>query len=301
MGLVETQQTLRMNGLRHRVRLQVDGGLKTGLDVVKAAILGADSFGFGTAPMLAIGCKYLRVCHLNNCATGVATQNETLRKLHFKGTKDKVVCYFQFVAEEVREILSAIGAHSLNDIIGRPELLEIVEGKTEKQQRLDLSPLLSTAEVPEEVPRRCTTSRNEPWDKGELAQQMVSDALPNILDGTGGVFEYPISNTNRSSAQDCPGKLQSRSWKSRRQSRLTSKVLLARVSVHGTRQVSNSILKAMQMTMLAKEWRAEKSLSNHLGTVRWNPAIRQLQAIPAFTEQQVVSFLLQVPQENDLR
>ena len=198
MGLVETQQTLRMNGLRHRVRLQVDGGMKTGLDVVKAAILGADSFGFGTAPMLAIGCKYLRVCHLNNCATGVATQNETLRELHFKGTKDKVVRYFQFVAEEVREILSAIGAHRLNDVIGRPELLEIVEGKTEKQQRLDLSPLLSTAEVPEEVPRRCTTSRNEPWDKGELAQKMVSDALPNILDGTGGVFEYPISNTNRS-------------------------------------------------------------------------------------------------------
>ena len=198
LGLVETQQTLRMNGLRHRVRLQVDGGLKTGLDVVKAAMLGADSFGFGTAPMIAIGCKYLRVCHLNNCATGVATQNSSLRKRHFKGTKDKVVRYFHFIAEEIRELLASIGARSLDEVIGRPDLLEIVEGHTVKHRRLDLSALLSLADVDDDVPRRCTTTRNEPWDQGPLAEQMVADARPGITDGTGGEFDYAIANVNRS-------------------------------------------------------------------------------------------------------
>src|SRR5690606_13104857 len=94
LGLAEVQQTLRRNGLRSRVRVQVDGGLKTGLDVIKAALLGADSFGFGTAPMIALGCKYLRICHLNNCATGVATQDARLRELHFKGLPERVEAYF---------------------------------------------------------------------------------------------------------------------------------------------------------------------------------------------------------------
>ena len=198
LGLVETQQTLRMSGLRHRVRLQVDGGLKTGYDVIKAAILGADSFGFGTAPMLAMGCKYLRVCHLNNCATGVATQNETLRKRHFVGTKDKVVRYFRFIGEEIRQILASIGARSIDEIIGRPELLEILPGKTPKQQRLDLGALLSVADVSDDVPRKCTTSRNEPWDQGELAERMVHDALASVQNRTSKSFHYEISNVNRS-------------------------------------------------------------------------------------------------------
>ncbi len=198
LGLVETQQTLRMNGLRHRVRLQVDGGLKTGLDVIKAAMLGADSFGFGTAPMIAIGCKYLRVCHLNNCATGVATQNSSLRERHFKGTKDKVVRYFRFVAEEVRELLASIGVRSLDEVIGRPEYLEMIEPKSNKQKRLDLSALLSLADVADDVSRRCTSVRNEPWDKGPLAEQMVTDALPCIKRGKGDEFDYKIANINRS-------------------------------------------------------------------------------------------------------
>ena len=198
LGLVETQQTLRMNGLRHMVRLQVDGGLKTGLDVVKAAILGADSFGFGTAPMLAMGCKYLRVCHLNNCATGVATQNDNLRERHFVGTKERVVQYFRFVASEVREILASMGKRSLDEVIGRPELLEILPGTNARQMRLNLAPLLSTANVTDDVPRRCTEARNTPWDQAPLAERMVKDALPHILDGTGGEFHYPIKNINRS-------------------------------------------------------------------------------------------------------
>ena len=198
MGLVETQQTLRMNGLRHRVRLQIDGGLKTGLDVIKAAILGADSFGFGTAPMIAIGCKYLRVCHLNNCATGVATQNKTLREAHFTGTKDKVVRYFRFVAEEVREILATIGARNLNEVIGRPELLEVLDGKSIKQKRLNLNPILSTASVDDSTPRHVTEPRNKPWDQAKLAERMVTDVMPVVQSGEIGEFNYTIENTNRS-------------------------------------------------------------------------------------------------------
>jgi glutamate synthase (NADPH) large chain len=106
LGLAEARQVLRANGLREKIRLQTDGGLKTGLDVVKAAMLGAESFGFGTAPMVALGCKYLRICHLNNCATGVATQHPVLRSKHFIGLPEMVMNYFRFVAEEVRELLA---------------------------------------------------------------------------------------------------------------------------------------------------------------------------------------------------
>ena len=98
--------------MRHRVRLQTDGGLKTGLDVIKAAILGAESFGFGTAPMVALGCKYLRICHLNNCATGVATQHDVLREKYFIGMPEMVINYFRFVAQECREIMASLGVRT---------------------------------------------------------------------------------------------------------------------------------------------------------------------------------------------
>jgi glutamate synthase (NADPH) large chain len=129
LGLAETQQVLRANNLRDKIRLQTDGGLKTGLDVVKAAMLGAESFGFGTAPMIALGCKYLRICHLNNCATGVATQHNVLRSKHFTGLPEMVMNYFRFVATEVREILAGLGVRSLEDIIGRTDLLEALPGR----------------------------------------------------------------------------------------------------------------------------------------------------------------------------
>ena len=116
LGLAEAHQSLRDSGLRHKVRLQTDGGMKTGLDVVKAAILGAESFGFGTGPMIAMGCKYLRICHLNNCATGVATQREDLINQHFVGEKQKVINYFEFIADDVRQHLREIGVSKLEDI-----------------------------------------------------------------------------------------------------------------------------------------------------------------------------------------
>jgi glutamate synthase (NADPH/NADH) large chain len=198
LGLAETHQTLRINEMRHRVRLQTDGGLKTGLDVIKAAIIGAESFGFGTAPMVALGCKYLRICHLNNCATGVATQHELLRKRFFVGLPEMVVNYFRFVAEECRELMASLGVRRLADLIGRTEYLRILPGETPKQQRLDLSPILSTAGLAADKPQYCLEPRNEPFDKGELAERMVRDMQGAIEAKSGGSFEYQVSNRHRS-------------------------------------------------------------------------------------------------------
>lgn len=198
LGLSEAHQTLRANNLRDKVRLQTDGGLKTGLDVVKAAILGAESFGFGTGPMVALGCKYLRICHLNNCATGVATQNEKLRTQHFIGLPQMVMNYFQFVARETQEWLAKLGVHSLEDLIGRTDLLAVLPGTTDKQHRLNLAPLLSTAGIAADKPQFCVEPKNKPYDKGELAEQMVAEIKQAIIDKTGGEFSYTVRNINRS-------------------------------------------------------------------------------------------------------
>lgn len=198
LGLAETHQTLRGNDLRGKVRVQTDGGLKTGLDVIKAAILGAESFGFGTAPMIALGCKYLRICHLNNCATGVATQNDKLRKDHYIGTVDMVINFFTFVAEETREWLAKLGVRSLGELIGRTDLLEVLPGDTERQQYLDLTPLLGSSHIPADKPQFCEVDKNPPFDKGELAEKMVDMALPAIRDQAGGEFALDICNCDRS-------------------------------------------------------------------------------------------------------
>ena len=198
LGLSETHQTLRRNNLRDKVRLQTDGGLKTGLDVVKAAILGAESFGFGTGPMVALGCKYLRICHLNNCATGVATQNKVLRLNHYRGTADKVANYFKFIAREVRELMASLGVRRFEDLIGRTDLLESLPGATDKHRGLDLTPILSDAGLAADRPRFCLEPRNVPFDRGELAERMVRDCLPAITAKSGGEFSYSLKNIHRS-------------------------------------------------------------------------------------------------------
>ncbi|WP_395504867.1 glutamate synthase large subunit [Ectopseudomonas hydrolytica] len=198
LGLAETHQTLRGNDLRGKVRVQTDGGLKTGLDVIKAAILGAESFGFGTAPMVALGCKYLRICHLNNCATGVATQNDKLRKDHFIGTVEMVMNFFTYVAEETREWLAKLGVRSLEELIGRTDLLEVLPGETAKQGNLDLSPLLASAHIPADKPQFCQVPKNPPFDEGLLAEKMVDMAKDAIAGKTGGEFELNIGNCDRS-------------------------------------------------------------------------------------------------------
>lgn len=198
LGLAEVQQTLRGNDLRDKVRLQTDGGLKTGVDVVKAAILGAESYGFGTAPMVALGCKILRICHLNNCATGVATQDDTLREQYFRGTVEMVKHYFRFVAEEVREQLALLGYRSLEEIIGRTDLFEVRSDLTGKRAALDLSPILGSDAVPADKPQTCQVERNEPFDKGTKQRAIFAEVKAAIDAKTGGEFEFNIGNCDRS-------------------------------------------------------------------------------------------------------
>ncbi|EAR61412.1 glutamate synthase large subunit [Neptuniibacter caesariensis] len=196
LGLADAHQSLRGNHLRGSVRLQTDGGLKTGLDVVKGAILGAESFGFGTMPMVALGCKYLRICHLNNCATGVATQNDKLREDHFRGTVEMVKNFFRFVAEETRQIMAQLGVRSMEELVGRVDLLEILDGETPRQKNLDLTPILTSAG--DEFPNTCQVERNEPYDLAELNSKMLALAEQAIADKTGGEYELVITNCDRS-------------------------------------------------------------------------------------------------------
>jgi glutamate synthase (NADPH/NADH) large chain len=207
LGLSEAHQVLRANDLRHRVRLQTDGGLKTGLDVIKAAMLGAESFGFGTAPMIALGCKYLRICHLNNCATGVATQNEVLRREYFIGLPEMVVNFFRFVAEEVRYHLAELGVAKLEDIIGRVDMIELLPGETRKQNQLDLTPIISDAGVARGVSQFCTEARNNPFDKAVLASEIRKKTLPAIEAKTGGSYEFGIHNYDRTIGASTSGEI----------------------------------------------------------------------------------------------
>ncbi len=210
MGVAEAHQVLRANDLRDKIILQADGGLKTGLDVIKAAILGAESFGFGTAPMIALGCKYLRICHLNTCAVGIATQNERLRKEHYIGLPEMVMHYFQFVAQETRELMASLGVARMEDLIGRLDLLEVIEGVTKRQRQLDFSKMLSDGGISKDKPHMNNGSRNPSWDKGEQAEEMVVQILPTIGAKTGGTFHFHLKNTGRSIGARLSGQIAKR-------------------------------------------------------------------------------------------
>ncbi len=202
-GLPEAHHALVENGLRERVRLQVDGGLKTGLDVVKGALLGADSFGFGTGPMIALGCKYLRICHLNNCATGVATQDEQLRREHFEGLPERVMAYFRFVAEEIREYLALLGFERLEDIIGRSDLLERIGPQdnpslTPRQRRIDLGPVLASAGIGGARGAGYAGLRNRPHDEGRLNREILEAFAEPLRSGHGAAHHFEIRNYDRS-------------------------------------------------------------------------------------------------------
>ena len=190
--------------------MQTDGGLKTGLDVVKAAMLGAESFAFGTGPMVALGCKYLRICNLNNCATGVATQDERLRNDHYRGTVAMAMNFFKFIAMETREWMASLGVRSLEELIGRVDLLEVLPGETSKHRHLDLTPLIEMRPELEGKPQSCSQPRNNPLDKGALAETMVKLALPNIEAQTGGTFDFTVSNCDRSIGARLSGEIAKR-------------------------------------------------------------------------------------------
>ena len=194
MGLSEANQVLTLNRLRHRVKLRVDGGIRTGRDVVIAAMLGADEFGIGTASLVAMGCIMVRQCHSNTCPVGVCTQDPKLRA-KFEGTPEKVVNLFSFVAEEVREILASLGFRSLRDIIGRSDLLTQVLRGDEHLDDLDLNPILVQAD-PGEFPRYCTVEGRNPVPE-TLDEQMIKDARPALEGAEKMQLAYNIRNTQR--------------------------------------------------------------------------------------------------------
>jgi glutamate synthase (NADPH/NADH) large chain len=204
LGLSEARQALQHNDLRGRVLLQTDGGLKTGLDVIKAALLGADSFGFGTGPMIALGCKYLRICHLNNCATGVATQDERLRRDHFKGLPERAECYFRNVAEDVREWLAALGLRSLDEAVGRTDLLEQALHATREHVDIDLSRLLQRD--PAHAAAYCGSPALQAPPDGLAAR--LDAALAGFIErGGGGEHSDSIRNTDRSIGARLSGRI----------------------------------------------------------------------------------------------
>ena len=194
MGLSEANQVLTLNNLRHSVRLRTDGGIRTGRDVVIAAMLGAEEFGIGTASLIAMGCIMVRQCHSNTCPVGVCTQDEALRA-RFTGTPDKVVNLFTFIAEEVREILGRLGFRSLQDIVGRTDLLTQVSRGGEHLDDLDLNPLLVRADPGSNKPWCTVEGRNEVPDT--LDAQIVRDAAPFLQRGEKMQLTYTVRNTAR--------------------------------------------------------------------------------------------------------
>ncbi len=186
LGLAEAQATLVRNGLRHRIEIRTDGGFKSGRDVVIAAMLGAESFGFGTAPLVAMGCDMARQCHLNTCPTGIATQREDLRA-KFRGTPEQVIAYFTFIAEEVRRILAELGFRTIDEIVGRNDLLERVERpEVPRAQMLDLSPLLGSgaagqrASAHSNTALRRTVERNTRPGLISLDEEILGDLEPYL-------------------------------------------------------------------------------------------------------------------------
>ncbi len=195
MGLTEANQVLTLNGLRHRVKLRTDGGLKTGRDIVIAAILGAEEFGLGTLSLVAMGCIMVRQCHSNTCPVGVCVQDEKLRE-KFTGTPEKVINLMTYMAEEVREILARLGYRSLEEVIGRTELLRQVSRGAEHLDDLDLNPILAKVDAPDtERTFNLPTHRNEVPDS--LDAQMIADAQPVFERREKMQLTYTVRNTHR--------------------------------------------------------------------------------------------------------
>ncbi|MDB0074089.1 glutamate synthase-related protein, partial [Planktomarina temperata] len=195
MGLTEAHQVLAMNNLRERVTLRTDGGLRTGRDIVMAAMMGAEEYGIGTAALIAMGCIMVRQCQSNTCPVGVCTQDEALRD-KFTGSADKVVNLITFYAQEVREILASIGARSMDEVIGRADLLSQVSRGSAHLDDLDLNPLLITVDGADEI----TYDRNKPRNAvpDTLDAQIVTDAARFLQDGEKMQLQYAVQNTSRS-------------------------------------------------------------------------------------------------------
>ncbi|MCS6986223.1 MAG: glutamate synthase large subunit [Sphingomonadaceae bacterium] len=195
MGLTEANQVLTLNGLRHRVRLRVDGGIKTGRDVVIAAILGAEEFGIGTLSLVAMGCIMVRQCHSNTCPVGVCTQDPALRA-KFAGTPEKVINLMTFIAEETRDILARLGVRSLDEVIGRTELLHQVSRGAEHLDDLDLNPILAKVDAPDRLRKAPRDFVRNPVPDS-LDAQILKDAAALFERGEKLQLTYTVRNTHR--------------------------------------------------------------------------------------------------------
>ena len=196
LGLAEAQQTLMVNGLRGRVSVQVDGQMKTGRDVIIAALLGAEEFGFATAPLVVSGCIMMRVCHLDTCPVGVATQNPILRE-RFTGQADHVVNFFEFLAEEVREYLAALGFRTLDEAIGHSEFIDVNRAISHwKADGLDLTPILAAPIVPGDSPKRKVSSQDHELEK-HFDHKLIEAASGALEDARAVTIELPITNVDQ--------------------------------------------------------------------------------------------------------
>lgn len=192
LGLAEAHNALKANHLRESVHVQTDGGLKTGLDVVKAAMLGAESYAFGTAALTLLGCKILRICHTNKCSVGVATQDEDLRE-HFTGTVERLISYFTFIAEDVREILASLGYKSLEEVVGRSDLLKVIDD--EFAQKFDFQNVLRRVEGVD----TCQKESNVPYDQNKFEKELLKKVHRTIEQPTTPIkVKETICNLNRS-------------------------------------------------------------------------------------------------------
>jgi glutamate synthase (NADPH/NADH) large chain len=196
LGLAETQQVLLMNRLRDRIVVQVDGQMKTGRDVVVAALLGAEEFGFATAPLVVMGCVMMRVCHLNTCPVGIATQDPELRKT-FTGKPEFVQRFFRFIAEEVRELMAALGFRTVDEMIGRAECIDFAPAKEHwKANGLDLAPVLYVPDIPDTVARR-NTCKQDTGLAAVMDHKLIEAAKPALEHRAAVEFALPIRNTDR--------------------------------------------------------------------------------------------------------
>ncbi len=207
LGLAEAHQVLLLNGLRNRVTLRTDGGMKTGLDILIAAMLGAEEFNFGTAALIATGCVYVRKCHLNTCPVGITSQDEKFRA-KYKGTPENVVLFFNAVAEEVRRYLASIGARSLNEVIGRTDYLEQRQVPNHpKANLLDLSRLLAMPKIDDGTPRFHTWERNDKLEDRTLDDVILQDAKSCLQTKHKLSLSYKVKNTFRSIGTNLSGEI----------------------------------------------------------------------------------------------
>lgn len=193
LGLSEAHNALKVNNLRGLVHVQTDGGLKTGQDIVKAALLGAESYAFGTGALTIIGCKMLRICHVNKCSVGIATQNEKLRSEYFNGTVEQLINYFTYLAEDVRKIMAQLGYRTMEELIGRSDLLRVVDNDFAK--KFDFSAVLHR----EEGVDTCQSASNEPFDANAFEKNVLAEAMDTIKNPDRSVrITRDICNLNRS-------------------------------------------------------------------------------------------------------